>query len=141
MDERSSPYWLNFLYYFNVERDFFACHEHGEYWWLNTGRPECLKGLIQVAISFYHLGRGNLTGSQLMRARGIQYLRASDPVWEGVDLAKLVADTERFYEQAGQTFAVTKEEIAVRAPRLHVREPELARALHTWKPVPLPEEE
>jgi uncharacterized protein len=141
MYSQYSPYWLNFLYYFNVERDFFECHEHGEYLWLNSGRPDCLKGLIQIAISFYHLGRGNLEGSRIMQLRGLNYLRAYHPVWEGVDIGKLVIDTENFYERVREKSHVTDSEIKTMAPRLQMVDPELERSLHTWVPVPLPEEE
>lgn len=141
MKNKYSPYWLNFIYYFNVKRDFFECHEHGEYLWLNSGRPDCLKGLIQVAISFYHLGRGNGEGAQIMRYRGVEYIRPYSPVWEGLDVKQLITDTEAFYAHVDVKGRFTEEEISTKAPQLFFADPELKQMVGTWIPFPLPKDE
>lgn len=140
MEKKYSPYWINFIYYFNVARDFYACHEHGEFLWLNSGRPDCLKGLIQIAVSFYHLSRGNEKGAQIMRSRGIGYIRPSAPAWEGVDLERLIADTEHFFTAVQGSVPLQTQDVALLAPRLHLTDPELERVLGGWHPIPLEDE-
>ncbi|GIM44779.1 hypothetical protein DNHGIG_03280 [Collibacillus ludicampi] len=76
-----------------------------------------------------------------MQLRGLNYLRGYRPVWEGVDIGKLVIDTESFYERVREKSRVTETDIVTMAPLLHLVDPELEQSLHTWMPVPLPEEE
>ncbi|HME81206.1 MAG TPA: DUF309 domain-containing protein [Candidatus Eremiobacteraceae bacterium] len=51
--------------------DFFAAHEVLEGLWVRR-RDDGLRGLIQLAVSLYHIERGNLKGARTMiaRARG-----------------------------------------------------------------------
>ena len=60
--------------------DFFECHEVLEAVWLeNSGEQKLfLQGLIQVAVSFYHLRRGNFTGSERLLRAALQKLSRSD---------------------------------------------------------------
>ncbi|MCY0900745.1 MAG: DUF309 domain-containing protein [Firmicutes bacterium] len=88
MDERLVAY----VYLFNVQRDYYECHEVGESLWLDTGRPVVLKGLIQAAVCLYHLQNGNVRGGAAMWSRARSYLKPSLPVYEGIDLVQLTHD-------------------------------------------------
>lgn len=94
MDER----WIAFLYYFNIKKDYFECHEAGESLWLDTGRPEPLKGMIQAAVSLYHLTGGNIRGGYAMWLRGRQYLQPVLPVYLGVDVGDLIEQLDRVFQ-------------------------------------------
>lgn len=65
---------ISYLYCFNVQRDYFECHEYGEALWLDSGRPQVLKGLIQAAVCLYHLEGGNARGGWRMWNRARRYL-------------------------------------------------------------------
>lgn len=58
------PY-IDFLYHFHIERDYFECHEVLEEYWKKTGmeRDSIWVCLIQVAVCFYHYRRENLRGA------------------------------------------------------------------------------
>jgi len=88
MDERLVAY----VYFFNVQRDYYECHEVGESLWLDTGRPVVLKGLIQAAVCLYHLQNGNVRGGTAMWSRARSYLQPALPIYEGIDLAQLTQD-------------------------------------------------
>ncbi|GEO24630.1 hypothetical protein AAC03nite_04150 [Alicyclobacillus acidoterrestris] len=88
---------LSYLYYFNVAKDYFECHEYGEHLWLERGRPVVLKGLIQAAVTLYHLQRGNVRGGYAMWQRARGYLDEGRPVYEGIDVESLIADIDAVY--------------------------------------------
>ncbi len=93
MDDRLVAY----MYYFNVKRDYFECHEVGESLWLDTGRPIVLKGLIQAAVCLYHFENGNVKGAVSMWLRAREYLSPYVPVYEGIDLIQLIADIDTYF--------------------------------------------
>lgn len=80
---------------FNVQADYFECHERGEALWFERDRPYVLKGLIQAAVCLYHLQRGNVRGSQIMWSRARDYLSRyidSEAIsYEGIHLLRLIA--------------------------------------------------
>lgn len=88
---------LSYLYYFNMEQDYFECHEYGESLWLDTGRPVILKGLIQAAVCLYHLHNGNVKGGYKMWQRAKQYVADDRPVYECIDLDQLVTDIDHVF--------------------------------------------
>jgi predicted metal-dependent hydrolase len=56
--------------------EFFECHEILEAAWMEAADEEkiFLQGLIQVAVSFYHLRRGNFPGSHRLLRAGLEKL-------------------------------------------------------------------
>lgn len=74
-------------------RLFFEVHEVLEPVWLaETGDTKVfLQGLIQVAVAFYHLERGNLDGARSLLAEGVKKLVPYRPVFLGVELEQFVA--------------------------------------------------
>jgi predicted metal-dependent hydrolase len=72
--------------------EFFECHEILEAAWLEAAGAEknFLQGLIQVAVSFYHLRRGNFTGSSRLLRAGLEKLSDGAAQPHPVDIAALL---------------------------------------------------
>lgn len=94
LDERL----LAYLHCYNIRRDYFLCHEYGESLWLDSGRPEALKGLIQAAVCLYHLENGNVRGAYPMWLRAKAYMQSIRPVYEQIDIESLLRDTQRVFD-------------------------------------------
>ncbi len=136
MDER----WLTYLYFFNVEKNYFECHEFGESLWLDTGRPEALKGMIQAAVCLYHLENGNIRGGYSMWLRARQYLLPVKPEYMGIDVNSLIDQiNEVFYRvpHGWRDKVVSSNEVAeLRLPEVfvHIMDPELMRQMDGFSP-------
>lgn len=137
-----SPYYRNFLYFFNVKRDFYECHEHGEYLWLNSGSSDFLKGLIQLAVSLYHLGQGNKRGAAIMLERGTRYLSAFPTIYEGIHIPSFVSDVTQTHMQIlAENHTGFPHQVALSAPLIQIVDPDLAEEVNSWYPVELPDED
>ena len=53
------------------------------------------QGILQVGVGFYHLQNGNWRGATGLLRNGSARLREFEPVTLGVDVAKLVRESER----------------------------------------------
>ena len=76
---------------------FFEVHEVLEPQWMQE-RDEVkkfLQGLIQIAVAFYHLGRGNLAGARSLLHEGLLKLSPHAPAWLGVELQDFIAGLEK----------------------------------------------
>ncbi len=93
MDSRMIAY----MYFFNVKRDYFECHEYLESLWLDSGRPVVQKGLIQAAVCLYHLHNGNIRGAYRMWQRAKYYVQGGRPVYEFIDINQLVRDIDQVF--------------------------------------------
>ena len=71
--------------------EYFEAHEAWEKAWYGTEGEEnrFLKGLIQVAVSLYHLETGNLAGARKVMTTALDYLREFPASRSGVDLDHL----------------------------------------------------
>ncbi len=61
--------YLDYLYHFHCDRDYFECHEVLEEYWKEKeaiDREIHWVGLIQIAVGLYHHRRGNFKGSLRM---------------------------------------------------------------------------
>jgi uncharacterized protein len=76
--------------------EFFECHEVLEQVWLNAQneRKLFLQGLIQIAVGFYHLRRGNAVGATRLLDAGSSKLRLNGANQSWIDTAGLVAAVE-----------------------------------------------
>ena len=54
-----------------------------------------LQGLIQIAVAFYHLGRGNLAGARSLLREGLIKISPHSPVCLGVELRDFIAGLEQ----------------------------------------------
>jgi uncharacterized protein len=58
--------YIQFLFHFHGDRDYFECHEVLEEYWkrVDSGNRESIwVGLIQLAVALYHYRRGNTKGA------------------------------------------------------------------------------
>jgi predicted metal-dependent hydrolase len=71
--------------------DYFEAHEEWEKVWYGREGEEgrFLKGLIQVAVSLYHLESGNLAGARKVMGTALEYLKEFPASRTGVDLDHL----------------------------------------------------
>ncbi|CAM3964400.1 DUF309 domain-containing protein [Lederbergia lenta] len=69
--------YLDFLFHFHGDRDYFECHEVLEDHWKDNGmeRNSIWVGLIQVAVTFYHYRRGNIKGALKMIDKALIQLK------------------------------------------------------------------
>ena len=136
---------ISYLYYFNIKRDYYECHEYGESLWLDSGRPLVLKGLIQAAVCLYHLENGNVKGGYTMWLRAREYLAPHLPACEGLDLAALIADIDGVFQRVPPAYfgrVLASRLIAEpRLPAVSIRlvDAALAERLADWRPEPLPD--
>ncbi len=77
--------------------EFYECHEYLEEAWMQEpGRVRFLyQGILQVGVGFYHLQNGNWRGATGLLRNGAVRLREFEPVTLGLDVAKLVRESER----------------------------------------------
>jgi predicted metal-dependent hydrolase len=97
--------YVDFIYYFNIERDYFECHEVMEELWLEEGRAPLYQGLLQIAVGLYHHWNGNVGGSIKLFSQGIDKLQHFPSPMLGIDLAKIVEES-RIYVQKLLNIAV-----------------------------------
>ena len=90
------PLYIEYLVYFNRDRNYFECHEAMEQAWLKYNRMSFYKGLLQVAVGFYHFRRGNARGSHMMFDSAATQLTHYPAVFEGIDLHQLLQQSSRF---------------------------------------------
>lgn len=86
-----SQEYLRYIELFNAHR-FFDAHEVLELLWRReTGdRRSFYQGLIQLAVAFLHLQRGNLVGARSLHAKSHARLAPFVPLYCGLDLARLL---------------------------------------------------
>lgn len=95
--------YVDFLYYFNVEQDYYECHEVLEELWLAEGRERFYQGLLQVAVGLYHFQNGNVGGAIKMMTAALDKLSDyPDPVWMGIDLCQVKRKTKEYLEKLEQ---------------------------------------
>src|SRR2546423_492082 len=77
--------------------EFFEQHETLELEWLEERDPVryLYQGILQIGVGFEHLRRRNARGAAQLWRRGISYLEPFNGGCMGVDVDRLVADTER----------------------------------------------
>jgi uncharacterized protein len=76
---------------------FFEQHETLELEWLDESDPVryLYQGILQIGVGFEHLRRGNANGAGSLWKRGIGYLEPFRGGCMGVDVDRLIAETER----------------------------------------------
>lgn len=90
------PLFIRFLMHFNLEQDYFECHEVGEEYWKMTApknKTHPLTGWIQLAVGMYHWRRSNYPGALRSFIRAKDKLSDADEWTEGIDREKLITFT------------------------------------------------
>ena len=84
---------------FNAE-EWFECHEALEELW--NGEQglvrDLYQGILQVAVALHHWRNGNYGGAMILFVSGVRLLRHVEPDCRGVDVAGLIAATDRVCE-------------------------------------------
>jgi uncharacterized protein len=80
--------------------EFFECHEYLEEAWMQEPRRVrfLYQGILQVGVGFYHLRNGNWRGATGVLRSGIERLREFEPETLGIDVSRLVGESERCLE-------------------------------------------
>ena len=76
--------------------EFFECHEYLEEAWMQEpGRVRFLyQGILQVGVGFYHQQNSNWRGATGVLRNGIERLREFEPETLGIDVERLVRESE-----------------------------------------------
>ena len=128
------PLYVAYLYYFNVTRDYFECHEVLEELWMQDGRNPLWQGLLQVAVGLYHHRNGNVSGAGKLLRAAVEKLASYPPETAGMNLGRLVAES-RDYAQRLQH----EEGVVFRDLTIEIVDPELEEQvdrLRAHPPVP-----
>src|SRR5215203_6357480 len=77
--------------------EFYECHEYLEEAWMQEPRRVrfLYQGILQVGVGFYHQQNGNWRGATGLLRNGTARLKEFEPETLGVDVAKLVRESER----------------------------------------------
>ena len=107
METKYDPRYLKGIEFFN-ECEFFEAHDVWEELWADIEGPsrKFYQGLIQVAVCLHHFGNGNIRGAKKLYTTSIQYLEAYRPLFEGLDIEKLLAELK---ECCAEILASTEE--------------------------------
>ena len=81
--------------------EFYECHEYLEEAWMQEPRRVrfLYQGILQVGVGFYHQQNGNWRGATGLLRNGTQRLKEFEPDALGIDVAKLVRESERCLEE------------------------------------------
>ncbi|MCR8631129.1 DUF309 domain-containing protein [Paenibacillus radicis (ex Xue et al. 2023)] len=116
--------YVKFIYYFNVERDYFECHEVMEELWLEEGRAPIFQGLLQVAVGLYHYRNGNVSGAIKLYTAALEKLEHSKQPRLGIDLEQLILDSKAYLKRLER---LDQEPFAFYDLDIHITDPELAQ--------------
>jgi predicted metal-dependent hydrolase len=74
--------------------EYFECHEALELAWREETGPirDLYRGILQAAVTYLHMRRGNYTGALKVSERCMKWLNRWPDVCRGVNVAKLRAD-------------------------------------------------
>lgn len=93
------PLYVQFLYYFNVKRDYFECHEVMEELWMEEGRDALWQGLLQVAVGLYHARNDNVSGAIKLFEQALDKLARYPDEAQGIDLGRLIEESGRYVQK------------------------------------------
>lgn len=93
--------------------EYFECHETLEGLW-NVAPPpvrDLYRAVLQVAVAYHHIARGNLPGALKVLDRSKQWFHRLPDRCQGIDLAGLRADADRVEAEARRALAEGRGEI------------------------------
>lgn len=82
--------YVAFLYYFNIDEDYFECHEVMEELWIEERRDPLWQGLLQVAVGLYHHSNANVSGSIKLFEQALEKLEGKPDVMLGMAMGELI---------------------------------------------------
>ena len=86
--------YVAFLYYFNIEKDYFECHEVMEELWLEERRDPFWQGLLQVAVGLYHHENDNISGAIKLFSQSLEKLCNQENRPCGIQLSDVIERTK-----------------------------------------------
>ena len=94
MIHNSPPEWLQGIKEFNAG-EYYACHDTLEALWMDSIDPDkkFYQGVLQIAVACYHLHNRNWRGAVTLLGEGIGRLPYYQPIYAGIDVAKLIEDS------------------------------------------------
>lgn len=121
------PSFVQFLCYFNGNRDYFECHEVLEDYWKEVApreRHHPLTGWIQLATGLYHWRRGNFRGATTILNKAYTTLQTSttSPFVEKIDTCTLLQQLEELQQ-------AVNERKPYQELTLHIADKELAKSV------------
>jgi len=90
------PLYVQFIYYFNEQRDYFECHEVLEELWLEEGRNPIYQGLLQVAVGLYHFRNENISGAIKLFQGAVEKLKGTGHIVLGIHMDLIVSEVEAY---------------------------------------------
>jgi predicted metal-dependent hydrolase len=119
------PLYIQFLYHFNIDRDYFECHEVMEELWLEEGRSPLYQGLLQVAVGLYHARNDNTSGAIKLFSQAVGKLELYRDHQLGIDMERLIQESRLYITElqqhellAGSTFEFHDLDITVQDDHL-----------------------
>lgn len=94
MNETYPAEWLQGIAEFNAG-EYYACHDTLEALWMDSIDPDkrFYQGVLQIAVACYHLHNRNWRGAVTLLGEGMGRLPYYQPVYGGIDVAKLIRDS------------------------------------------------
>jgi predicted metal-dependent hydrolase len=122
--------YLAYIRYFNVDLDYFECHEVMEELWLEEGRSPILQGLLQAAVGLHHWQNDNRSGAVKLMTAALSKLDGYEDIALGLNLAALRSDLERSLK----TLSAKPVDAPFEAFLLEVQDEALSDAVDAWTP-------
>jgi predicted metal-dependent hydrolase len=74
---------------------FYACHDTLEALWIEASEPDktFYQGVLQIAVSLYHLGNDNLRGAAILLGEGSNRLRRYPDSYGGINVEELLSQS------------------------------------------------
>ena len=81
--------------------EFFECHEYLEEAWMQESRRVrfLYQGILQIGVGFYHQQNSNWRGATGLLRNGTIRLREFEPETLGINVAKLIRESEKCLEE------------------------------------------
>ncbi|BCS53972.1 DUF309 domain-containing protein [Geobacter sp. SVR] len=82
----------------------FECHETLEELWVGEQGElrDFYQGILQIAVALHHWRNGNFGGAVSLLEGGARYLRRVSGVCQRIDVAALIAESDKVRETLGQ---------------------------------------
>jgi uncharacterized protein len=131
------PLYIEFIYHFNIDRDYYECHEVMEEYWLSQGKNKLLQALLQAAVGLYHFRNRNVNGA-------IKLMQGALDKCEGTWSGELGINKDKLFSEVRDY--VTKLEQFENRPftfydlNIEIVDPELAALVKECQPEGVPEE-
>ncbi|WP_240675764.1 DUF309 domain-containing protein [Ammoniphilus sp. CFH 90114] len=130
--------YIEYLYYFNEERDYYECHEVMEELWLLEGKNKLLQGLLQVAVGLHHFRNDNITGAIKLFEQAMA--KHQEP-WSG----ELGINKERLFHEVQmylyKLYDYNNKPFPFYDLTIEITDPSLAEAVSTCVPLGVAEED